>query len=143
LANVCPPPGLLRRAVGAGGVYDDHLKLVAGVVLSVYVLQLLLDVPGLVVSGYGDCNRGRVLKVSPHVPRPLQPSLGLHVIRQRHAEVDRGESRGNGEGVHGVSGALLRMAGAGSPYLYRYHESRDRAAGLLRRSALGGVLYNR
>ena len=67
----CPPPGLLRRAVGAGRIDDDNLESVAGIDLTVDVLQFVLDVFGLVVGEYGDCDRGRVLKVSLHVPGPL------------------------------------------------------------------------
>ena len=95
-AHSCPPPGLLRSAVGAGRVNDDNLESVAGVDLSVDVLQFALDVFDLVVGGYGNCDSGRVLKVPLHVPRSLQPSIGLHVIRQRRAEVDSDKDQGNG-----------------------------------------------
>ena len=66
-----PPLSLLRRVVGAGRVDNDNLESVAGIDLSVDVLRFVLDVFGLVMCGYGDCDRGRVLKASLHVARSL------------------------------------------------------------------------
>jgi len=98
-----PPPGSFGRAVCAGGVYDDYLEPVSGVVLSVYVLQLLLDVPGLVVGGYGHRHGGEVGGVGLDAPGLFEPPPGGGVVGEGRAEVGGGQ-RGaeGGQEVHGV-----------------------------------------
>jgi len=67
--------------------------------LAIYVLQLLLDVLGLVVGGYGHHHDRGVGGVGLDAPGRFEPPPGGGVVGEGRAEVGRNEG---GQEVHGV-----------------------------------------